>query len=1581
MAQSTAESWDAFLQAAGIPAEDSRTYAAALHENRLTDHHDLTKEILKDLGVQRIGDILCILKYSNIPGPSDTGDMRLLRESLHPEHTTSKRPTASAPPIKAEMTNPEFRKLKIDWEVFQSMTNLPTSQLAAHIYTSCDSSVQTSIINSTSDFFKLDEAAIFALLEKIVTKRSNPSVHRLGFSNLAQSEGEAVKDFVIRLKSHARDCEFSCPSCKHDLIAINVKDQLIRGLHNSVLQTDVLAKSESLKTLEQIVKHAESFEAAVDDQSKLRDASDVMGARTTDYKRQQRSQLNNKWNDNRQQPTPSQQPPRETSQQKDTRESTSRKRICQGCGSTSGHGRRDCPAWLVKCYNCEYTGHFAKVCQQPKRSPPSNPAVKPAQRKHDDDASASALLAHVEYCQSTQTFTSASPAHETRLVTAEMTPIIGAERRPTRAIEVFPDSGADICLAGPKHLDELRIRPEDLTPCRKNVRAVGGSTLICKGWVGIEFKIGGNTTRQPLYICDHVDRIYFGREGCKETNILPRSFPFPMQTVEAVEPTLPPRPEKIPFAATDENVPKLKAYLVEKFGDSVFNRATPFRTMNSPPAHIHLRRDTKPYATHNPFKIPIHWREEVKRQLDKDVEDGIIEPVPIGDPVEWCSPMVVTAKPDGSPRRTVDLQKLNQQCMRETHHCQSPFWLASQVPRNTKKSVLDATDGFHAIELDEESIPLTTFITEWGRYRYLRLPQGHSASQDAYTRRYDEIIKGVPNKVKCVDDALLHSEDVESSFFAVFDFLTICARNGITINEAKFVFCQDTVTFAGLKITPNGICPSDELLAAIRNFPTPRDIHGARSWFGAVNQMAWAYATSPIMQPFRELVKPNMKFVWNETLDNLFHKTNQLLIEKCTAGIRAFELNRRTCLQTDWSKSGVGYLLLQQHCSCDTAKAPVCCKEGWKLVFAGSRFTTDAETRYSPTEGEALAVAWSLQHARMFVLGCKDLIVSTDHRPLLGILKDRDLNSITNPRIFNLKEKTLPYTFVTQYNPGKWHRGPDAFSRNPVAAMIAEPIDDHNNQLHPTEELMVAQSYASIAAITSNNDCDPLLTMQDINTAAADDATHQLLRQKVASGFPTSRNDLREELRVYWPVRDRLSLLNDSIMMGDRVVIPAAHRKVVMNALHAAHQGASSMIARAQRAVYWPGIDADIRNKRFTCKVCNETAPSNPKEPLCPSPPPDYPYQQICLDFFDVGHHKYLVCVDRFSAWLTIFHFARRATSAELISACRSVFMQNGVAEEASTDGGPQLTSSEFKGFLKKWGVRHRLSSVDYPQSNGRAELAVKSAKRIIRDNTRADGSLDNDRSVRAILQHRNTPLKDLGMSPAQLLLHRELRDHVPANPSHYELHKDWVLAAKEREKLHARHSEPLEAAYNRSAHTLEPLTTQTAVMIQTKGKWNKSGHIVDALPHRQYHVKVDGSGRVTLRNRRFLRRIAESSTTATLPPVSAATLPAVATPPGATPPAIATLPATATIPPSDTTQPADTTSPAAATSPVVTTPDDRRSPPPATPPNDRQPPQANESSSNERVPKALRDLLDYNKPGLAVQESSRPGRTRSGQL
>ena len=188
------------------------------------------------------------------------------------------------------------------------------------------------------------------------------------------------------------------------------------------------------------------------------------------------------------------------------------------------------------------------------------------------------------------------------------------------------------------------------------------------------------------------------------------------------------------------------------------------------------------------------------------------------------------------------------------------------------------------------------------------------------------------------------------------------------------------------------------------------------------------------------------------------------------------------------------------------------------------------------------------------------------------------------------------------------------------------------------------------------------------------------------------------------------------------------------------------------------------------------------------SPSPDWPFQQICADYFEFESHSYLSIVDRYTAWLNIYHFLPgQSTSKTLIDTFRTLFIAYGVPEEISSDGGPQFTAHSFETFLSTWGIEHRRSSVDYPQSNGRAELGVKSAKRIISENTSKDGSLNNDKAAHAIMQYRNTPLPHINLSPAQLLLHRQLRDHLPTNPKLYQLHKEWIITATHREKVFAK--------------------------------------------------------------------------------------------------------------------------------------------------------------------------------------------------
>ena len=312
--------------------------------------------------------------------------------------------------------------------------------------------------------------------------------------------------------------------------------------------------------------------------------------------------------------------------------------------------------------------------------------------------------------------------------------------------------------------------------------------------------------------------------------------------------------------------------------------------------------------------------------------------------------------------------------------------------------------------------------------------------------------------------------------------------------------------------------------------------------------------------------------------------------------------------------------------------------------------------------------------------------------------------------------------------------------------------------------------------------------------------------------------------------------------------------KKVLHCLHSAHLGVVGMKARANESVYWPGMDVSIRSIRANCMECSTIAPSQPREPIIQTQSPEGPFQQIVMDIFYIGDCTYLTCADRLTGWLILYHLVSgHATSTKLMSICRQLFQIYGASEELSTDGGPPFTSSTFQEFLKTWCVRHRLSSVAYPQSNGQAELAVKTAKRIVKGNTGSQGSLDNDNVARAILQYRNTPIQSISLSPAQLFVHRRLHDSIPSQPILYKPHPEWISVVQRRKEMLHHCNAKIVERYNRYTHNLPPLQAGDTVAIQSpiNHRCNTTGKVISSLPDRQYQIRVNGSRRITLMNQR----------------------------------------------------------------------------------------------------------------------------------
>jgi hypothetical protein len=544
--------------------------------------------------------------------------------------------------------------------------------------------------------------------------------------------------------------------------------------------------------------------------------------------------------------------------------------------------------------------------------------------------------------------------------------------------------------------------------------------------------------------------------------------------------------------------------------------------------------------------------------------------------------------------------------------------------------------------------------------------------------------------------------------------------------------------------------------------------------------------------------------------------------------------------------------------------------------LAGSRFLTPAEKNYAPVEGEALAVAWALGQTKFFTMGCNDLLIIVDHKPLVKILGDRRLDEIENPRLFRLKMKTLMWRYEIEYQRGTRNPFADAMSRYPN--MYAELASISMVDGQDGDECSL------LSSIGIEMEKVVAVTWEMVQSESARDQTTCLLKKLVLDGFPAEKKNLREDVQEFWEVRHHLSISDGVLLYKDRIVIPGPLRHLVVHNLHSAHQGVSGMLSRASASLYWPRMTNDIHSARSSCRSCNRNAPSQARLPPTAPEVPTTPFEKIAADYFDLKAKHFLVIADRLSGWTEVVHVkvgSPSAGSKGLCDALRRVLITFGVPNEISSDGGSEFISNETQDFLSRWGIKHRLSSAYLPQSNGRAEVAVRATKRLLEENMDTNGNLNNDKVARALLQQRNTPDKECNLSPAQVLLGRQLRDTLPKLDKsrmifeNGQVRDQWHQAWSAKEN--AIRARLVRTCENLEPHSREliPLMVGDKVLIQNQvrssgrpNKWDRQGVIMATKNFDQYLVKVDGTGRLTLRNSRFLRKFGQIDVAAYSTPV-----------------------------------------------------------------------------------------------------------------
>ena len=449
-------------------------------------------------------------------------------------------------------------------------------------------------------------------------------------------------------------------------------------------------------------------------------------------------------------------------------------------------------------------------------------------------------------------------------------------------------------------------------------------------------------------------------------------------------------------------------------------------------------------------------------------------------------------------------------------------------------------------------------------------------------------LEGLTGYKKVVDDVVIYSNTLEEHGRDVRAFMTRCQEKGISLNRKKLQLAKQEVKFSGFIISHDGYRPDPQLTEAISSFPTPQNITELRSFVGLVNQVApFIEDVSELLTPLRPLLSSKNELLWEQHHERAFELAKAMLTSIPTMAY--FNPRCPTSLSTDASRlKGFGFVLRQQQ------------DDGaWRVVQAGSRFLTPAESRYATIELEATAIAWALKKCRLFLSGLPGFQVITDHKPLIPILNSKTLDEIENPRLQRLKMKMGEVgSFVTTWVPGTQHKPADALSRSPAGHAMEDEECGEDPIAQPLPSIVVAELQAS----------DTDLRLEEVRDATVADPEMQLLYDVIAAGFPVSRADVAEPVRKYWPVHDRLTVDSGLILCGRRIVVPASMRRSTLTSLHASHLGKERTKARARQVVYWPGIDAGIDTITRESDRCQRELPSNPRETMLQHEPANRPF-------------------------------------------------------------------------------------------------------------------------------------------------------------------------------------------------------------------------------------------------------------------------------------------------------------------------------------------------------------------------------------
>jgi len=386
----------------------------------------------------------------------------------------------------------------------------------------------------------------------------------------------------------------------------------------------------------------------------------------------------------------------------------------------------------------------------------------------------------------------------------------------------------------------------------------------------------------------------------------------------------------------------------------------------------------------------------------------------------------------------------------------------------------------------------------------------------------------------------------------------------LKLNFEKVRVRKQQVQYVGHIISAEGLKLDPEKVRAMKDMPPPETKEDVRRFLGSIQYLAkFLSMLAEVETPLRELTRKDVLFHWDTPQAAAFQKLKDMCCK--TPALAYYDVRKDVTIQCDASKSAVGAVLLQ---------------EGRPIAYA-SRKLRASELNWEPIEKEMLAIVFSTQKFREYILG-KTTLVQTDHKPLEMILRK---SIATAPlRLQAMMLKVRGYDLKVEYLPGKKQVLADTLSR----ASLNEAPPEEEIQVNMLERISISEpKYAELQQNTANE-------------------LHELYAM-IQAGWPETKQQVPHSIRQYWDTRDELAVLNGVIYRGMRIVVSPSMRPVMLEIIHGTHLGIVKCKQRAREAFYWPGMSAQIEDKVKDCTTCHYYAPAQQKEPLIPSPVPNLP--------------------------------------------------------------------------------------------------------------------------------------------------------------------------------------------------------------------------------------------------------------------------------------------------------------------------------------------------------------------------------------